>query len=306
MEGQVDAEREVVQVEARARSGARRRATAGRSSRGAGPGPAARRARPRRSGACGRAAPPASAARGRAASRAKPTTRSAFACRASRNARTATATAPVAAPPTFSELRQRAFDLRRRGREHEEVEREEDEHRDQVDEPLEDDRGEPGRRRDRVAPRHEPGPQQLSRARDEEARGEPDHGRGEEVGVSHPPERSEEVPPPPRAHGVDADRDEDEPQEGQGAGRRGAPGRGRSSRSHGRTRRAGPRRAGPRGGAALAAPSPALRAHKVFLIKHLIAVGDSTTMPRRASNQPLSAPWTSTSVNPRPCEARSG
>ena len=71
---------------------------------------------------------------------------------------------------------------------------------------------------DRVASRDEPGAQQLARAGDEEPRGEADHGRGEEVGVAHPPERGEEVPPPPRAHRVDRERDEDEPGQGERPG----------------------------------------------------------------------------------------
>ena len=113
---------------------------------------------------------------------------------------------------------ERALDLLRRGRQHEEVQGEEDEDRDQVDEPLEDDGGEAGRGRDRVPPGDEPGPEQLARAGHEQAGREADHGGGEQVRVAHAPQRGEEVPPAPGAHGVDGYGDEDEPGEKDGVG----------------------------------------------------------------------------------------
>ena len=121
-------------------------------------------------------------------------------------------------PAELDQVRQASLDLRRGGGEDEEVEGEEHEDGDEVDEPLEDDRGEPGGRGDRVASRDEPGAQQLARAGDEEPRGEADHRRGEEVGVPHPPERGEEVPPAPGAHRVDRERDEDEAGQGKRPG----------------------------------------------------------------------------------------
>ncbi len=79
--------------------------------------------------------------------------------------------------------------------EYEEVQGEQGEHRDEVDEPLEDDRGEPGGRRDRVAARDEPGPQA---ARPRAGRGGPRRTRpsSRRRGPRNPPAPAGRADPP--------------------------------------------------------------------------------------------------------------
>src|SRR5512143_714055 len=55
------------------------------------------------------------------------------------------------------------------------------------------------------------------RAGDEEAGRETDHRRGEEVGIAHPAERGQEVPPSPGTKGVDGDGHQDQADEGEQA-----------------------------------------------------------------------------------------
>ena len=117
-------------------------------------------------------------------------------------------------------VHQPALDLRGRRRQDEEVEREEDEDRHEIDQPLEDDRREARRGRDRVTSGDEPRPEDLARARHEQARGEPDHGRREEVRHPDPPERRQESPPAPGPDRVEENGDQHETRERQPAGAR--------------------------------------------------------------------------------------
>jgi hypothetical protein len=100
----------------------------------------------------------------------------------------------------------------------EQVDGEQHQHGQHVDDPLEHHGREPGRRGDRVASGHEPRPQQLTGARDQEARREADHRGREEIHVADAPERSEQRSPAPGTYRVDDERDEHEAGEREGPG----------------------------------------------------------------------------------------
>ena len=146
----------------------------------------------------------------------------------------------------LEEAEERALDLLLRGRQHKEIEAEQHEDGDQVDHPLEDDRGEPRRRADGIPARDEVGPDDLTGPGNEKARGEADHGGGEEVGIPDLPERGQQVPPAPGTEGVDHGGHQHDAQTGSPAGPFGGRLRARPSPCPGRRRRAGEWRAPPR------------------------------------------------------------
>ena len=213
-------ERAIVEVDRRCRSRARPAPT-GPGWRGGGRAePGGRRGRRRRRAAghpgdvrslCGR----------RASSRSKSAIAlSAWSVEGEENAQNAQRAARTATTPAaFRHADEGAAGLRCGKRQDVEVEEEEAEHRHEVDEALEDDRGEARRGADRMASRHEIGPDDLAGARHDETRHEAHHRRREEAREGDGGERRQQVAPSPGAEEVYEDRGHDD----EGAGRRDRP-----------------------------------------------------------------------------------
>ncbi len=157
-----------------------------------------------------------------------PRTRSAWECRARSTPRTARASRAAPAPATWTTPMSAPRRLLGRGWEHEQIQGKEHQDRDQVDQALDDDGGESGREGDRVAPRDQPGTENLLGPGHDESGREPHEGRREEVDEADPAERSQEEPQTPRAQGVDGHRDR---ARGRSGGRGEAPSRADSSSS---------------------------------------------------------------------------
>ena len=113
---------------------------------------------------------------------------------------------------------QRARRLGGRVRQHVQIEEEERENRDEVDEPLQDDRGKSGRGCEGVVARDQVGADDLAGARDDQPRHEAHQRHREEPHEGHASQRGQEIAPTPCPRHIGHERGRDDSGQEQGIG----------------------------------------------------------------------------------------